>query len=195
MGKEFNYVPIKNVQKRRKSLTSKISSSVIILILSIFVVAAICIGFLVYQATYRLMMENLSSTAGSFSTIIEKDLQILQGHLNGLSQYAVGLGSDLSSPELNDQLAKRIDDYGFVSIYGINKEGKTSTPGVTVETRDYFLASIQGKFFTSSAFLKSDNTVGITVSVPVYRNGTIDGILSCGLPYDYFCEFINFSTE
>lgn len=185
----------KYMHKKKKSLSGKLSRSVILLILSLFTITGICFGYLVYQMTYRLMMENLLSSADSYSKIIEKDLLILKEQLNGISQYAVELDSDLSSPQLNELLAKRKDEYGFVSIYGIDKNGKTSTPGVTVETRDYFLESIKGEFFISSPFLKSDNTVGITVSVPSYRDGNIDGIMSCGLPYDYFCSFVNFSNE
>lgn len=163
------------------------------LILVLFLVAGVILGAVIYTATKSIMLDSLGEMSTAYNLLVQKDLEILKKTLEGISEIAVSYDLPLNDVKVNEELDKIKGDYGFTTIFGLDSQGNTHLPGVTAGDREYFKESMKGNFYATSPFLKSDNTVGITVSVPAYRNGEIVGIVSCGLPYDYFGSFIDFN--
>lgn len=182
----------KSSGRKKTSLFARITRSVIALVVGLFLLTGVILGIIVYDSSYKLMTNELSEVSTAYTLVVEKELKILNEQVKSIAATASSMTGPLNSTTINNALDGMKDEYGFKTIYAIDKSGKTSTPGVTVNDRDYFISAMSGNFYTSSPFLKSDNTVGITVAVPIYRGGVIDGVASIGLPFDYFSKFIQY---
>lgn len=194
MENEMNRVSGKStVKKRKTSLFARITKSVVLLIAGLFLLTGIVLGTIVYTSSQGMMKGELKEVSTAYTRLVEKELEVLNEKVNSIAQYAIGLTGPLSDVNNNRTLDRMKESRGFVSIYGIDKSGATSTPGVTVNDRDYFQSAMAGNFFASSPFLKSDNTVGITIAVPAYRDNVIDGVVAVGISYDYFSKFVDFN--
>ena len=182
----------RTAREKRTSLFKKTVLSTVSLIVCVFFVAAVVLGIVISRSTENIMLTSLNETAVAYNKLVQKDMEILETQISGISEYAASFNEPFNSVHVNEMLDQARKEYGFTTIYGLNAKGDTHLPDVNAFERDYFKAAIAGKFYISSPFLKSDGTVGITAAYPAYRNGAIDGIVSIGLPFDYFCDFINF---
>lgn len=180
------------VMKRKTSLFVRITKSVVLLIAGLFLLTGIVLGTIVYTSSQSMMKGELKEVSTAYTLVVQKELEALNEKVNSIAQFATGLPGLLSSQTNNATLDRMKGSKGFVSIYGIDKSGMTSTPGVAVNDRDYFKKAMSGEFYASTPFLKSDNTVGITLAVPAYRDNAIDGVVSVGVNFDYFSQFVDF---
>lgn len=177
---------------RSTSLFARITKSVILLVIGLFLVAGIVLGTIVYRSSRNLMIGELNEVSVAYTKVVEKELAVFREQVKSLAEFTAGMPGQLNNAEINEKLDSMKAERNFTTIYGIDKGGETSIPGLYVNDRDYFQAAMRGEFFASSPFLKSDNTVGITIAVPAYRNDSIDGIVSVGINYDYFSSFVDY---
>lgn len=175
------------------SLFVRITKAVVALVVGLFLITGAVLGIIVYNSSQNLMVGELNEVSTGYTKVVEKDLDILHEQVNSIAEYAAGMDGKLNNAEINAKLDSMKAEKGFTTIYGIDKSGDTSIEGINVTDREYFIEAIKGNFYASSPFLKSDNTVGITVAVPAYRNGVIDGIVSVGINYDYFSSFVDYT--
>ncbi len=183
-----------NKSNGRTTIFKKTLIFMIGLIIILFVTTSILVSIIVFKNSTETMVNSLTETSIAYNKVVEKDLLILEEQMKSISNYVVNLSTTLDSIETNNILNEMKDTYNFVSLFGADKDGNTSTEGINVKTlnREYFNRAIKGEFYISSPFLKTDNTIGITIAYPVYKDSNIMGIITGGLSYTYFCDFINF---
>lgn len=177
---------------RSTSLFARITKAVIFLVIALFLITGVILGTIVYNSSRNLMIGELNEVSVAYTKVVEKELGIFKEQVNAIAEYAAGMQGNLNNADINEKLDLMKTQKGFTTIYGIDKSGETSIPGLFVNDRDYFNAAMNGEFYASSPFLKTDNTVGITIAVPAYRDDKIDGIVSVGINYDYFTPFVDY---
>lgn len=182
----------KSQGEHRTSLFVRMTKSVVLLVVGLFLLTGVILGTIVYKTSQNLMIEELNEVSVAYTKVVEKELGIFQEQVKAIADYAAGMPGKLNNAQINDALDAMKDEKGFTTIYGIDQSGETSIAGLFINDREYFQAAMKGEFYASSPFLKSDDTVGITIAVPAYRNNIIDGIVSVGINYDYFSAFVDF---
>lgn len=172
--------------KRIQGLTMK-------LIISLFLFMAAILSIILITTFQTLKLNELKAVGKAYSLVVEKDILILQEKVASVASQAVYLDTALNSEETNLYLEEIAEKNSFLTLYGIDKNGQTHLPDVTVNDREYYAHAMEGKRYVSSPFLKSDGNTGITVAVPAYKDDDIVGLVTAGLDYSYFTTFVNHS--
>lgn len=178
--------------KKETSLFRKIVFYMIITIIVLFVFTGIFIGGIVFNSSKNTLLNLLSETSTAYTQLVGKDIIILNEQMKSIANHVISLDTGINSQKTNDILDSMKKDYNFTTIYSIEKNGDTHLPDINVKDRDYFQKAINGEFYLSSPFLKTDGNIGFTAAIPIYDDSNIVGIVSIGLDYKYFSNFIQF---
>lgn len=179
--------------KQRTSLFKRITLFMVILIIGLFIFTGILIGTIIFNSSRNSMTDLLVQTSIAYTKVVEKDINILKEQMKSVSDFVSKLPTDINSQETNDILDKMKEQYNFTTLYGLEKNGDTHLTDINASDREYFKKAIKGELYVSSPFLKTDGNIGVTVAYPVYKDSEIIGIISSGLDYTYFSDFIDYT--
>lgn len=177
---------------KKTSIFKKIVVCMIATIVILFLIAGLLIGGIVFKFSKDTTENLLIQTSAAYAKVVEKDISIFEEKMKSISNTVISHDLGINSENINNILDSIKSDYNFTTIYSINKNGDTHLSDINVKDREYFQRAIKGEFYLSSAFLKTDGNTGFTAAIPIKENSDIIGIITVGLDYKYFSEFINF---
>ncbi len=185
---------IKTKSNKKTTVFKRTVIFMISLIAILFFLTGILIGIVIFKSSTETITKSLKQISTAYSKVVEKDIKILEEQMKLISKYITDLPTAINSEETSKLLNEIKDNYNFITLSGIDKDGNTSTEGINVKTlnREYFNRAIKGEFYISSPFLGTDNIINFMVAYPVYKDSQIIGIVIAALDYTYFSNFVNF---
>lgn len=177
---------------KKVTLQKRIQGVIMRLVLIMFVITGVIMGSIFFISSKNSKMDSLEQSSTAYTKVVEKDMLILKEQMKAVADSIITMPTAINSVETNMVLEEVAKGYNFLTLYGIDKNGQTHLEGITVNDREYYAKAMAGELYVSSPFLKTDGNIGVTVAYPVINDGETIGIVTAGLDYIYFTDFVRY---
>ena len=174
-------------EKRRKSLRATITVPIIIFICCASVILAVFTVYMGYRSTIDSLADSMISAAGIAQEAVNNKLSRVSGLIDEVASNSILYNSEIKSEEKAAFISKKVKDYGLIDGYIIGSDGKDIQTGKEYSSTDYFTASKNGETFITSPYVdEKTGTLAMTISAPIWSNGTkgssVVGVLCMKIP-------------
>ena len=174
-------------EKKRKSLSFKITLPIVILVVSAVLVLG-CLGaYMANYSTTNALNRSMSAAATVAKEAVTNKLTGLSGIIAETATQTEAWNYEVPLEEKTAYLADKSSQNGFIRGYFISADGITLQDGTDRSATDYFQASIKGNAFFTSPFVdKETGELALTASTPIWANGkngtSIVGVVAYDIP-------------
>jgi len=173
-------------EKRRKTLRVRIALPIIILEAVTVLILGVVGSYMCYASTVNSLKLSLSASASIAQKAASEKIDELSKAIGEIASQSPVWDSSVSSGQKNTFLAQKVTQYGFLGGYTVSLSGARED-GTSLLSCDYFQAAKSGKTFLSSPSVDtSTNKLIMTLSAPIWANGTKDssvvGVLCFTIP-------------
>lgn len=186
----------------RKSLKYQIAMLCAMIALFMAVGLGVVVNHLSSQALQRSYRDSIIQNTRNISSLVEVHIDSQISLLESIARRPALMSQELSDKEKIETLK---EDASSAKQNGVLRYGIANSKGITqmtnnassnVSTRDYFIASLNGKnFVTSPMMAKSDQAWIIICSTPIHdENGKISSVLFVVMEGNFFTKVLATQT-
>ena len=186
MGKKRNDA-IAPKGKKKKTLRKTITVPVIIFISAAILVIAVFDAYMSYRSTVECLEQSMNAAVTIAGSTVTNKLSRITGLISEIASNSTVYSDDVVPEEKQTFLSKKAADYGCLNAYILSTDGTDIKSGDSYSDTDYFKASKGGEtFITSPVVDKESGDLVMTISAPIWENGTkgssVVGVLCMTMP-------------
>jgi len=182
--------------KKRETIRKKMLKMDYITVIPTVVILLFVCMFMFTKQNNNATYDETSNLAEAYSSSIENVAQRVYEEIDRASGDAA-IGNEYANMEDSSELEQyligengRTNDFMFFSVSVVGTDGLTYD-GFDLSERGYFKKAMEGTpNISSPVFSKKDQFLAYFVAQRMHNNVT-DGVVFCGLKYDYFKDIIN----
>ena len=162
-----------NKEKEKKTLRMQIITAVSVLVAFVAIISGISTAYYANKSAQECLALAMPSTAQQASQIVAKEINRLTDIAESVASDSTISGPEATSEQITPYLATKVTIYGLVGADYFTADGINLADGKEYSSSEFFQRAIKGETYVSSPQTDAaTNELVITVSAPVWQNGT-----------------------
>ncbi len=175
-----------------KTIRMKILTCVcLILVLSMAIVGGV-VSVLMYDSSISTLKQTISETSSTAAGYVEQNIQKYETLLLEISKLTRLVSADYSHEDKGKILDDKKTIYGFDAAGYAGIDGMAYPANADITKRDFFIAAMQGKPYTSEPFYSDVyQKMIMVISAPVFKDKVVDGVVYIMFNADFLSNITN----